>query len=187
MKEIRQLATDLLEKHEQNWDLAIEEGITIALSDPDILEEFTRPLISQAIRSIIQNIGQQHRSKIFNSSFPSVPTCPKGVSGEDLQKGKEDKAIVQNFVLAETIMDMWLNKCKQKLGNATKQDLAVEIDMYADNSRWNEKRYLFFKSIYEGLKSDAQTVRKAFTVKQLEALKQKAHTRADARWKRINA
>lgn len=53
MESIRQLAERLLDKHDENWDDAVKEGVQIVMSDKDFLREFTRPLLARALRNII--------------------------------------------------------------------------------------------------------------------------------------
>jgi len=174
------LAEQLLDKHDEDWDAAIEEAIHKAITDPDIFEEYTKPLLENAIRGIVRTAGAARRSKIFNS----VPTCPKGQSGESLQKNTYEKEQARTVVQETAIMEMWLNKCKKKLRDAMRSDLAQEVNMFNNHARWNEKRRSFLNEIYQGLEN-GDRVQDKFTNAQLEAIKQKVHRKVDSRFDKL--
>ena len=179
MESIYELAGQLLDKHHEDWDAAIEEGVQMAIDDPEIFEEFTKPLLIRSIKDIIRNVGSARRSKIFNL----VPTCQKGQSGESLQRNTYEKMRERMVAQENTIMELWLNKCKMKLKDAKRPDLAQEINMFNDNARWNDKRWMFLNEIYEGLKN-GERVKDRFTRHQLEKIQLKVHKKIDLKYDR---
>lgn len=179
MDSIYELAAKLLDEHGENWDEAIEEAVQIAIDNPEIFEKFTRPLIVRSIKDIVRSVGALRRSKILNS----VPTCPKGISGETFQKNPVANLEARAETM-DTVLDMWLNKRKKNLRNANKEDLAVEINMFNNHARWNDQRRLLLTELYNGLKND-ETVGDKFTVKQAEQIWRRVRKFIDSKRNRL--
>lgn len=198
--DVYKLAQTLLAKHKENREDTIEEAVELILSDPGPYETFIRPLLITAITSIINNIAGQRRSalKIAATRAPFefeedtdnccacpepksnyVPTLPKGVSGETLSK-------INPEVLASAaelrFLDGWqLNKVKKHLGDATREDLEIEIDMYLVKAAGHDKVREFLTRIHDEL-APGQKVREVFSDDRAAKLYKSSHDKIEAKW-----
>ena len=200
-KDITKLAQELLIKHEENRVAAIVEAVELILSNPGPYEEsFIRPLFITAITSIVNNIAGQRRSALklaairppfefeeytdnccatpeLKSNF--VPTLPKGVDGNTLSK-------INPEILAAAaelrFLDGWqLNKVKKHLGDATREDLEIEIDMYLVKAVGHDKVREFLTRLHDELEP-GQKVREVFSDDQAAKMYKSSHDQTEAKW-----
>jgi hypothetical protein len=175
--------TELYERHEGNWDAALDELMETAYTMPGFIMEWAKPLIISAVRERAMQYFHQRRARAFNwgnSAKEHVPTCPKGVSGEDMCSDTE----AQLSAKVGLLMTYWLNNSGKFLSDACKPDLAIEIEVHEKNVIWNEKRREWYRSISQQLPDDVTTVSDVLDEEDLEELLAKAHKRVDAKWRR---
>lgn len=181
MEKIRKIAKKLIVDNNGDYDKAIKKCVEIILNNKNLLEKYTKPLLIQAIKNLVTKVGHIDRSHQFNGRSPSVPTCPKGVSGETLQKQENINTYAQIYK-RQYEYSYWLNLCKKQLGDATKSDLRDEINMYLKNAKTNHKRALYFRSIYNLLQDNKIKVKEAITENKLQELLNTAHELGDGSW-----
>ncbi len=178
MKEITELANQMLDKHNENWDLAIEDGTKILMNDPELLDLYVKPLAQEGFKEIFYNIAHIRRNNAFNyssSSLKFTSTCPKGVSGETLQRKESIEAEV-TVIARVYLMNQWMNKSKKTIGEATRKDLIIESNMHFENVKGNEKQAIFYRTLADKMKSK-ELVKEKFTEDQLRETQQSVYKR----------
>jgi hypothetical protein len=173
-KDMSRLLQELLDKHNQDWIAAASEAKDIVMTDPGSWDSFIRPMVNARIDQMAMNLGHVNRSTVFNGF---VPTLPKGVSGETLCK-QDTQAQID--AMSDFLDGFRLNKVKKILGDATREDLAEEINMYTDHAMWNDKKRDFLTRIHDCMKP-GQTVREAVDNTELARLRKLTEKRT-SRW-----
>jgi hypothetical protein len=173
-KDVSRLLQELLDKHNQDWIAAASEAKDIVMADPGSWDSFIRPMVNARIDQMAMNLGHVNRSTVFNGF---VPTLPKGVSGETLCK---QDAQAQVDAMSDFLDGFRLNKVKKILGDATREDLAEEINMYTDHAMWNDKKRDFLTRIHDCMKP-GQMVREVVDNAELARLRKLTEKRT-SRW-----
>jgi hypothetical protein len=131
-------------------------------------------LLIKGIKQGVYSYISVNRSSIWNKE------TPKGVSGEALQKRGKRKAAESN--VKDTIMMMWMKNAQKPLGSCTRDDLAKEIQVFADHAKWNEEKRSFLASIHENIYED-QTVQDRYTETQLEKMRDNVKKKVGAQYR----
>jgi len=200
MQKINSLAKHFIEKNDYDNVAAREEMIEFVINDPEYLEYYTKPLVAAAIKKAIQSVSASIRYRIVKgiyhnpdseeevpskpepkpskSSPPSVPTMPKGFSGENAKKGNTNVAV---STIIHTALKFRLNNAKVLLKDATHNDLAKEINVYANHSKWNEYKRIWLTKIYESLE-EGKKVSEIYSGPEIESLYEEAEKEVDKSW-----
>jgi hypothetical protein len=190
MKELRKQIRQIIEECENDWDAAIDVLVDNLENDPTMYEEYVRPMIRTFAKNEVYNIGHVARSQCWNSvgkKFEETAgtTQTKGVSGEDGHKG-----IVGDIAVGlkniHRMLDMPLNKCKKKLGEADQEDLSIEINMYLDHARSNHEKAVFYKEVQSNLVGN-EKVRDCFTEESIQSLALRVQREVRQSWDREKA
>ena len=197
-KAIRKLANELLVKHENDWDAAAEEAVEIILADPKPWEPFVNSLITRAVTDIVKSVGAYKRSRVLNgyvkeefeyeyenhdeafcrAKANSVPTLERGISGETLIK---TDILGQVEATSSVHKNVWMNKAKKVLGKCTKEDLALEIEMFTDKAMECDRRREQFTRIYDALEP-GQMVEEKFNDNELKEICESSYKEITDRW-----
>lgn len=174
MKELRRQIRQIIEECDHDWDAAADVLSDKLENDPKMYEEYVRPMIWKFAKNEVYNIGHLTRSQCWNNAGKTFEETPnkqeKGVSGEDSHKGVVGDIVV-GMKNIQRMLDMPLNKCKKKLGEATRDDLALEINMYLEQAKSNHEKAVFYKEVQSSLVEN-EKVADCFTE---ESIKQIAH------------
>jgi hypothetical protein len=199
--DVTNLVQELLTKHQEDREAAMEDAVGIILSNPGPWESLIRPLLVTAITTIVNNIAAGRRSALkraatkldqepefeFETESSAccyagprfVETLPRGVDGNTLSKQNPEvisKAVILRF------LDKWqLNRVKKHLGDATKEDLEIEIDMFRNLAKGNDQVREFLTKLYDKLEP-GQMVREVFTNMEIANLFNKTRKEMNTKW-----
>lgn len=176
-KSINSVAKDLLSKHNGNFAKAVSALKKLFLNDLDLVEQYKEEIFERAASAIVQSVFSVQRSFLFKT----VPILPKGISGESQQKSLPERVKASIKVETEALLNMALNACKKLLRNATKEDLAEEINMFLSHARGNDSRAVFLTSIYSELHEE-EKVCDYFTEKDLAGIMKQTQKIIDKKW-----
>lgn len=176
MKEITELANQMLDKHHENWDLAVKDGTKILMNDPELLDLYIKPLAQEKFKEILLSIARIRRNKAYNHKpLKFIPTCPKGTSGETLQRKESIEAEVA-VIERVYLMNQWMNIAKKFLGETTRKDLIMESNMHFENVKGNEKQAVFYRALADQMSSN-EKVKEKFTEDQLRKTQESVYKR----------
>ena len=171
------VAKDLLSKYNGNFEKAVSAMKKLFLKDSDLVYKYRDEIFERAASAIVQSVFANQRSSLFKT----VPTLPKGVSGEDQQGKLSDKVKVCIENEVELLLNMAFNVCKKQLRFARREDLAEEVNMFLIHACGNDSWAVFLNSIYEKLEED-QMVEEVLSEKDLQKIMDKTNRIINDKW-----
>lgn len=171
---LRGLVRTCLKEADGNPDDAMQKFMSIVNEDEDFFKRYAIHIIYDWAHIWTHRMFRTVRSKFWNRGLPKEKT------------GRGQETEPRTFVgemlnLQRNYMDMWLNKSKVYLCEATKEQLTVEADMHRNYAERNEEKARFYNRLSRKLEQD-QTVADVYTEQQLEEISQQIKDAIRGKW-----
>jgi len=98
-----------------------------------------------------------------------------------MQKGIAGTVLAYSMLTFDAWMNVWLGQAKKRLGDATREDLAGEINMYAEQARGCDRKRQFYNFLRNRL-TDGQKVSDVFSERDLSEINLKTYQASTAAW-----
>ena len=134
-------------------------------SDTELCAQFVKPLVRLAVSNLIRKVARAHSNVAWNKGQETLK-----IAMHDGAVGLQQVAVAE----AQSLLDRYSMAMTGKwLGDANRDDLALEIAMHDENVKGNQAKAKWFTAIRHELKG-AQTVRDRFDEGMVEVLKERS-------------
>ena len=189
MSELKEIIESLLTQYHNDWDLASDELARKLEEDIGLYEAYTKPMIKNFAKNKVDEVARLKRNDVWKKAGEEKKkptTTQESAPQSKMQKGVSGEAFDKNIAgdIAVGIQNMMaypLNKCKKSLGEATKDDLATEINMYTEKAKGHHEKAAFFKKVQERLRK-SEKVEEKYTNEELNDLCSQIKTQIRNNW-----